>query len=65
MKRKKVITAADGISKVKVTINLDSPHGGLTRGEQSALLERIASGVMQTLASVRYLNVELSEIHVH
>lgn len=62
MKRTKTITAADYNTKAKITISLDSAYGGLTRDELAALTEAIASGVMQTLASARYLHVQLSEV---
>ncbi len=64
MKRVKTVLANDGRTKARVTIELDSEYGGLTRDEQAELLENIASGTMQTLAGARYFNVSLSEIRV-
>ena len=64
MRRTKTITTNDSNTKAKVTIWLDSPFGGLTRDEQDSLLRSLASGVMNTLASARYLNVHLSDIKV-
>jgi hypothetical protein len=65
MKRKRIATAEDGNSKVKVSIDIDfGGPGGLTKDEQMQLLEQIASGVMQVMASAKYLHVQLSEIRV-
>lgn len=63
MKRVKTIIGDDGDTKVTVAITVDD-SGKLMRHEVNSMTEELTSTIMRVVPSVRYLNVQLSELVV-
>ena len=60
MKRKKIITAVDGDIKARITIEVTSTHGALTRSENRALFNGLVDAAMGDLTNAPYISASLS-----
>lgn len=61
MKRKKIVTADDGDTRVTITIQIDAKPA-LMRSEVSEMAENLASNIMAQIPHTRYLSIPLSRI---
>lgn len=61
MKRKKIVSAKQRDSSVKVTIDIET-RPTLTRGESEEMVNNLTDDVMRALANLKYFYAPLSKI---